>query len=174
MHFELKWHRMASFERYRNAKLSTREELRRDIWAWLLTSLVASIAPFAIVALAYRIEYETTHHAHRFPSFTMLFGGGELLLVILSVTGATLAEFWTNPGHFKSLGKSAAFAASLLIALAAGALFTVITYGDLTGHQSSADHAFVAQLSVALLSMVVIIQSVTLLTRDTDLKARSA
>ena len=153
---------------------SAREELRRDLWAWLLTSLVASIAPFAIVALAYRVEHETAHHAHQFPSFTMLFGGGELLLVILSVTGATLAEFWANPGHFKSLGKAAAFAASLFIALAAGGLFTVITYGDLTGHQSSADHTFVAQLSVAFLSMVVIIQGVTLLTRGSDLETRSA
>lgn len=95
----------------------------------------------------------------------MLFGKGELLLVIVSVTGATLAELWRNPRHMMNPAKSAGLIISVVISLAAGALFIVIVYGSLTENVDGVDHSFVTTLSLVLLVLVVLIQSITLLTR---------
>jgi hypothetical protein len=153
------------FGPYQEVDHESLQARRRDWLVWLVTSLAVSIVPFLLIALIYRAGFETPQHSHGFPTFSTLFGEGDLLLVILSVTGATFAEFWLYPDHLRSLRKSAALAASGLIALTAGGMSTAIAYAAIIGKEDQFDHGFVAVLSASLLVMVVVIQSVILLTR---------
>lgn len=154
------------FDAYVHGPAALRAEARRDWLIWLITSLIAGAAlPFGLVALIYRVAFEGPGHSHAFPSLPMLFGRGDLLLVILSVSAATVAEFWLNPGHLKSLYRGAALLVSLLIAAVACSLFTTITYIALTGKQANIDNSMVTFASALMLSLVVSIQTVTQLTR---------
>jgi hypothetical protein len=153
-----------SYGEYSDARVNARKEGWRDLAIWLATSFGVGLAPFLFVAIAFRAAYETHGH-HAFPKWPMLFGSGELLLVTLSVTGATLAELWLNPAHIGSTKKFGAVAASLFIAAAAATLFTDVAYGHLTGNSAQIDRSFITELSAGLLIMVAVIQAVMLLTR---------
>lgn len=147
------------------AQDARRAGARRDWLIWLITSLGAGLVPFLGILILYRAGFDLPNHDYGYPNLSMLFGGGELLLVILSVTGATLAEFWLNPGHLRSLGKSAALGISVLIGFTAGFLFTAIAYSNMIGKHEQFDRVFIVTLSAILLGAVVIVQSITLLTR---------
>jgi hypothetical protein len=138
---------------------------RRDFSIWLAASLSVSLLPFLLVALAYKAVYKT----HTWPTVPMLFGRGDLLPVVLAVTGATMAELLLSPANLGYPPKAVGAALSLFISAAAGVVFVVIAYSALAHDKvSSPDAAFTATLSIVLLTFVVLIHAMTLLWRPED------
>jgi uncharacterized membrane protein YidH (DUF202 family) len=137
---------------------------RRDLTSWILTSLLLSLLPFGIAAVAFRAFHEASG-TYSLPSFTLIFGDGDLLLIVLSVTGATLAELAANPAHLERDLKLIGLTISLCAAISAITVFTMVLYSRLTSSDLPFDRGFVAILSGTLLTSVVVIQTSTVLTR---------
>jgi hypothetical protein len=147
---------------------SARIRAKRDLNTWLFASLGLSLVPYLIISLAYRASHAVQHH-YSFPSRGMLFGKGDLLLIVLSVTGATIAELLLFPSHLTTRGKRLVLATTGLIALAAGSVFTYIAAHMMEGGSPGVDGNFVANLSIATLLVVVTTQVITVLTRPIEI-----
>lgn len=139
-----------------------------EVGLWFFSTIVLGVVPFAAAAIAYRAFYDKGGH-HRWPSMSQLLGHGEILLVILTVTGATIGELLFYPSGLSRGFKGLSAGISALIALGAFAIFSVSTYASLTDEHKSPfvpDHGFIAVFSMTLLTLVVLLHVVSILSRQ--------
>lgn len=144
-------------------RAAARRAARRDYFLWLFASLLVSLLPFVVVGGAYRL-FHAAHGSHVFP-WSSLLGRGELLLVVLSVTGATAGEMIFNPGHLNNNGKRLMLMITFFIGTAAIGLFTVTAYCQLAHAKLAIDRPTTMLVSLVLLSLVILNQTLTVFTR---------
>jgi hypothetical protein len=138
-----------------------------ELGLWFFSTVILGVVPFAAAAIAYRAFYDQDGH-HHWPSMSQILGHGEILLVILTVTGATIGELLFYPSDLGRGMKGLGAGISALIALGAFAVFSVASYASLVGEQSlpfAPDRHFIAVFSITLLTCVVLVHILSMLSR---------
>jgi hypothetical protein len=137
---------------YPDPQISSRQiSPRVSAVIWLTTTLLFSLLPFAILTLI----YHAFHQPHRWPGAYILFGHGDLALVVVAVLGASVAEL-VLPSQTSEATRAIMVAISALCGMTAVTVYSIAQYQALA--QEGADIRINTIVLGVILAVTVCIQ----------------
>ncbi len=93
---------------------------------WLVTTLLFSLLPFAVLPLI----YHAFHRPHQWPGIYNLFGHGDIALVVVAVLGATVAEL-VLPSRTSDVTRAVMVAISAVCGMTSVTVYSISQYQTL-------------------------------------------